>query len=687
VNKIFLAFILVASTSKADLINPANGQEIDYVYVLFEWEQEVNAVGYNLQALNIEQETILDIEVQNTVFVDKSGLFDWGKEYFWRVRPKYLDDSLGGWIGTSMFRVNESVNIDLNIEIIDTSLIQEGFYLYSQWLPFTATVLIDKYGKEIWNYKNLFMNHVNEYGQLFGFNQAGIEFNYKNEDVWTTPDGYSLDSHEFKQLPNGNYMGLDRIVQTGVIHGGNWVSDFQNLGYIADGETEEYPWYAHRIVEFDQYTKEEVWSWNPFEHFSMNDHDIYGGTWLNALNGWLTAGSYDWLHTNAFDFDVEGNAIYVSFRHLSRISKIDYPSGQIIWNMGLPAEYNTGGQNICTELKFSWQHHVQVLENGDLLFFDNGNLSDMLLNDVYPTSRVRRIRVIDNSYCETVWQFDLPHNLYGSGVGSAQYLPNGNYYIYTFGNGLNEGESSVLEVTPQGEIIWKGTATNPSTVWYRSFLVPDIHPNAFSTTFNNYNTVIIDGDTLEGIVLNDISSSISFSIENYSGYNQLYAYSLSSTNDWFNGIIRDTLTIPSKQQFTISIEPLVNDHATTISLDIWPVNHKYALKSLTYDVFLNPNSLKTIKDDGIIDFTFPRVYPNPFNPITSISFWSSSDTNLSIHIYDLLGNNVATLLSRSVVHEGYHSIDWNAKDFPSGLYFISLQSDKSVRVQKGLLIK
>ena len=56
-NKIFLAFIFVASTSKADLINPANGQEIDYVYVLFEWEQEVNAVGSNLQALNIEQET------------------------------------------------------------------------------------------------------------------------------------------------------------------------------------------------------------------------------------------------------------------------------------------------------------------------------------------------------------------------------------------------------------------------------------------------------------------------------------------------------------------------------------------------------------------------------------------------------------------------------------------------------
>ena len=167
----------------------------------------------------------------------------------------------------------------------------------------------------------------------------------------------------------------------------------------------------------------------------------------------------------------------------------------------------------------------------------------------------------------------------------------------------------------------------------------------------------------------------------------MYAYSLNSTNDWFNGIIRDTLTIPPKQQFTISIEPIINESTTIISLDIWPVNHEYAMKSLTYDVFLNPNSLKIIKDVGAIDFTLTKVYPNPFNPITSISFWSTSDTDLSLHIYDILGNNVATLLSGRVMQEGYHSIEWNAKDFPSGLYFISLQSDKSVSVQKGLLIK
>ena len=61
----------------------------------------------------------------------------------------------------------------------------------------------------------------------------------------------------------------------------------------------------------------------------------------------------------------------------------------------------------------------------------NGNLSDMLLGDSNPTSRIRRIKVIDDSYCETMWQYDLPENLYGLGMGSVQLLDNGNYFVLT----------------------------------------------------------------------------------------------------------------------------------------------------------------------------------------------------------------------------------------------------------------
>ena len=49
--------------------------------------------------------------------------------------------------------------------------------------------------------------------------------------------------------------------------------------------------------------------------------------------------------------------------------------------MGLPAEYGTGEDNICTDLRFSFQHHIQCLEDGDLLFFDNGNLDQSIFQN------------------------------------------------------------------------------------------------------------------------------------------------------------------------------------------------------------------------------------------------------------------------------------------------------------------
>ena len=62
--------------------------------------------------------------------------------------------------------------------------------------------------------------------------------------------------------------------------------------------------------------------------------------------------------------------------------------------MGPPSDFGYGDNNICPELLFSCQHHIQMLENGDLLFFDNGKLSELFLNDSVPTTRIRRINAI-----------------------------------------------------------------------------------------------------------------------------------------------------------------------------------------------------------------------------------------------------------------------------------------------------
>ena len=78
-------------------------------------------------------------------------------------------------------------------------------------------------------------------------------------------------------------------------------------------------------MEWDKDTKEVVWSWNTFDHFSMADYDQYGGTWDQAYFDL----QYDWTHVNAAFFSDEEDALYISTRHLSRITKIDYESGNV----------------------------------------------------------------------------------------------------------------------------------------------------------------------------------------------------------------------------------------------------------------------------------------------------------------------------------------------------------------------
>ena len=588
--KYFLLIILF-SLSFSELIKPENNAYLNYIHIYFEWNQQPDAIGYNLQVSNQQSfnNLILNIEETSTAYIAKNN-FDWNSNYYWRVRTINNEGNYDDWINTSYFQIGNSILPNLDVYIYNDDLIQEGLNMYSQFSPYFAVGIIDKNGNEIWNTQQVYMNHINKFGQLYGVNGQGVQFNYDQEIIWATPLGTDIDSHEVKQIPNGNYMAFVPIYQQGPIPQGDWTGLFQSFGYAADGTTNEYPWMGLRIVEWDKETGQEVWNWDPFEHFTMEDHDLYGGMWWDAAFN----GRFDWMHTNAFHFDNEESVIYVSHRHLSRISKIAYPSGEVIWNIGLPSEYNTGENNICTDLLFSWQHHIQLLDNGDLLFFDNGNLSEMLLGDSNPTTRIRRIRVNNNNGCETIWQYELPQNLFGAGMGSVQLLENGNYSIYTYGNGLNEGECSIFEITPEQEIVWKITSQNQNSAWYRSYKIPSLHPNAFSIVADRYK-INENNETIIELVNN----TLSFTLYNKSGYNQIYNYVLNDNNGMFTNEEGEiAVEAYSNLEFEFQTQSS-NLNESNINLSIWPVYHEYSKKDLSFLIY--NNLLGDINNDGLIN--------------------------------------------------------------------------------------
>ena len=200
-------------------------------------------------------------------------------------------------------------------------------------------------------------------------NLPGKEISFEGLQIWNEPNEDFL-HHDLIRLPNGNYLGIVETSTLGPIPIGEWTSLFQNLGFLANGVTPEFPWVGDKLVEWDKDTKEIVWSWNTFDHFSMTDFDQLGGTWNEAYFSL----HYDWTHANAVIFDEEESALYLSSRHLSRITKIDYPTGDIVWNLG--HQMNSDDIDFGSDIGFSFQHSLQILENGNLLTFDNCNISE-----------------------------------------------------------------------------------------------------------------------------------------------------------------------------------------------------------------------------------------------------------------------------------------------------------------------
>ena len=86
------------------------------------------------------------------------------------------------------------------------------------------------------------------------------------------------------------------------------------------------------------------------------------------------------------------------------------------------------------------------------------------------------------------------------------------------------------------------------------------------------------------------------------------------------------------------------------------------------------------------EFTLSPAYPNPFNPVTTLSFTLPEETDISIIIYNLKGRQVANLTD-GVMDAGYHSVIWNAKHHSSGVYFVQMIAGEYFNTQKLMLIK
>jgi photosystem II stability/assembly factor-like uncharacterized protein len=131
----------------------------------------------------------------------------------------------------------------------------------------------------------------------------------------------------------------------------------------------------------------------------------------------------------------------------------------------------------------------------------------------------------------------------------------------------------------------------------------------------------------------------------------------------------------SSSAYPIKINYDLNIDGCTASLKI----NKKLIELKTSGMFeiKEPTTQISLIVKGISDlpksFELYQNYPNPFNPITRIQYALPMDAKVKLVIYNTLGQRVVTLVDQ-VIHAGYQSVEWNASNMASGVYFYNLEA-------------
>jgi endonuclease/exonuclease/phosphatase family metal-dependent hydrolase len=116
-------------------------------------------------------------------------------------------------------------------------------------------------------------------------------------------------------------------------------------------------------------------------------------------------------------------------------------------------------------------------------------------------------------------------------------------------------------------------------------------------------------------------------------------------------------------------------------------SYQYRLKQIDMNGNYKYFNLSSDVNVGVPDkFSLSQNYPNPFNPMTAINYNLSSESFVSLKVYDIMGREVMNLVNEKKP-AGYYSVEINASALTSGTYFYRLSAGEFTGIKKMILIK
>jgi hypothetical protein len=366
---------------------------------------KINNFTFYTSSKNINYDPVKGLEKETGVLLDKAEMFP---------PPPVLNVTVNNSpsAGQMFFAPFSAIS---NITILNNN----GS---TNWYQQRSTIAFD-FKKQVNGHLTFFANNPPRY----------IEMNESYDTIHTyhCGNGYTTDMHELQILPNGNafLMAYDPepVDMSIIVPGGN--PNATVIGLL--------------IQEIDQ-NNNVLFQWRSWDHMHITDATLEN----------LRDSVIDYVHGNAIEIDYDNN-ILISSRHLDEITKINRSTGNIMWRLG-------GKNNMFTILndtmRFSHQHDIRRISNGNITFFDNGSFR-------FPEySRALEYSLDEVNHIATlVWQFQRDPQVVSSWGGNVQRLANGNTFI-AWGGAVN----TVTEVKPDGTKVFEASYT-PGIFTYRGY--------------------------------------------------------------------------------------------------------------------------------------------------------------------------------------------------------------------------
>ncbi len=652
---IFLCLMITASifgTSvcwSENVIQPPNGKELCTKYALFSWDYDPEAVAYQIQIATANEENsfaepIVDLVDSSLAVIVKEGL-DFGNFYLWRTRSISDNREDSEWSATRNFSITDLPDTLRNAfhpEIHNSDLMQPGISIFTPGgtpvgMQADGEIVLYFPGETGWWTRGQHDIRRLPDGDFTTIARGGFRiFNIYNDTLWWQGNYTDEISHHDAFLKsNGNVMMLTNSYY--------WVPRGEDsLFYRCDN-----------IVEMNM-DGEVVWRWRGYDNFSFDDYDTL------VYDRVPPGGQLDWTHSNSCTMDENEEFIYLSVRNLSRIVKIAYPSGEIVWSMGQPRP--SGDVDFGQDLDFHFQHATDPLDDHRLLFFDNhvsapAFHSRAIIIDVNPER---------NPPAEIVWEYATN---FAYSMGSAYEQPNGNILI-------NTGSSfSFYEVTPDGELLWEMVSEmHPSN--YRLRRIDCLYP---------YVCLVVAPPDSCGLAY---ESDVTYKVYNEGELLQQFSYRFSDESGWFE-----------EESGFFDLEPDQSVefifHGNLPDVEVWnqltfeldPVNAPRKRKSYISAVIpgvwrVNSRQSKPLPE--MIQLS--AIYPNPFNESVRIDLTLPKASSVHLNVYSSDGRLVGSVLD-CTLEAGHHNFAWSAEGIPAGVYVVSLDAGGAVAREKVVLVK